>query len=170
MFCEIEARGVALDVGGQREHDFLNWLAREASFELADAQVFGCDAVYRRDFSAQDVEFAFKGAGFFDAEDVHGAFDDTDDGGIAVRVGTDGTRIRFGKSAAVGAIADAFARLRNRVGEVLRGPGVALHNVERDAFGGARPNSWQLAQGGQKLLDGSGKVQSHVEALNHPWN
>jgi hypothetical protein len=41
-----------------------------------------------------------------------------------------------------------FAGLKDGLSETARRAGITLHNMERNAFGGAGPNSRQLAKGG----------------------
>ena len=146
-FGEVEAGGVAFDIGAQRKDDFADWLVLQSSFEFHDAQVFGFDAVQGRDAAAEDMKFAAKSAGAFDADDIHRAFDDADKGGIALRVGTDFAGALLGEGAADFAITNAVSRFDEHGCQLTDSVGVGLNEVHGKAFGGTRANAGETVEG-----------------------
>ena len=159
-FGEVMAGGVAFHVGAEGDDDFLDGLVLQALFQFGDAEVLGLDAVERRNLSAENVVFAVEGRGLFHAKDVSGVLDEADQAGVAARVGANGAGVSLGQGAADGAVADAFARLDEELGELFRFVRVALDEMQRQAFRGARADAGQLVQGGDELGDGIG--EGHV--------
>jgi hypothetical protein len=99
-FGKVMAGGVAFDIAGQGEDDFVDVLGWDALDELGDAEIFGADAVERRDFSTEDVELAAVSAGLFDGENIDGTLDDAKERAITAEVLADFTWLFFGESAA----------------------------------------------------------------------
>ena len=147
-FGEIMAGGIAFDIGGEREDDFFDVLLWDALDELGDAEIFGADAVERGKFAAEDVKLAAKAAGFFDGENVHGFFDDAEEGWIASCVGADGAGLAFGEAAALGAELNCAACVGEGFGEIGGEFGGRLDEVESDAFGGAGADAGEFAERG----------------------
>ena len=125
--------------------------------ELGDAEVFGADAVEGGDFAAEDMVGAVEAAGFFDAEDVDGAFDEAEEGVIAAGIIAKGAGLAFGEAAAELAEGDAFAGGEEGGGEGLDDGLIGLNDVEGDAFGGAGADAGQFGERGDEIYDRFGK-------------
>src|SRR5688572_10910004 len=69
---EIETGGVTLHVRAQSQNDLSNGIAGETLLQFSDTQIFGSNAVERRDLSPQHMELAAIASGFFDTDNVHG--------------------------------------------------------------------------------------------------
>src|SRR4051812_19492452 len=72
---QIKAGRVALHVSAKSDHDFFDGFGFETPLQFGDSEVIRFHAVQRRNLSPQSVIFAFEGAGFFDADDIHRTFD-----------------------------------------------------------------------------------------------
>ena len=149
-FGQVKAGGVAFDVGSEGEHDFLNGLLGEPFFQFGDPEILGLDAIKGRDFSAEDVVFAAESAGFFDADDIHRAFDEADQAGVAPRVRAKVAARLFGQGAANLAGPNLVAGLDQGLGQMLDRAGFRLDEVQSDSFRGARADAGQLVQGGDQ--------------------
>jgi hypothetical protein len=149
-FGEIKAGGVALNVGSQRDDDFLDRLPPQPLFQRSDMKVIRFDAIQRGDFSAEDVIFAAVGARFFDADDIDRPFHQADEGRIASRIGADVALGFLRQGSANVAGTHLIARVENGFGEVAHGPGLGLDEVQSEPFGGSRADPGQLIQGGDK--------------------
>src|SRR5262249_41205744 len=69
---QIERRGLAFDRRVGRQHDLPHAAVLQAPQQLADAQVFGADAVERREAAVQDVIAAAKLAGALEGDEIGG--------------------------------------------------------------------------------------------------
>ena len=96
----------AFDVIAQGEHDFRDRFVFQALFEAGEIELVGTDAVDGREAAVKDVVGAAIGRGTFDRHQVGDLFDDTDGGGLALDVETDGAELGFGQAAATGATPD----------------------------------------------------------------
>ena len=154
---EVVTGGIAFDVGAEGDDDFVNGFAREALFQTGDAEVFGFNTVERRNFSAEDVKFSAKGTSFLNAQDVHGAFDDADERGVAARVGAESAGGLLSERAADFAKFNLRAGTEDGVGEIFDDGGIGLDQMQGDALGGTRTDAGQFAQGGGERIDGIGE-------------
>ena len=76
--------------------------------------------------------------------------------GVAPRVGADGAGGLFGQRAARVAESDLLAREQNDFGELFHGGGIGLHQMQRQALGGTRPDAGQFGERGDELVMESG--------------
>lgn len=156
-FGEVGAGGLALDVAAEGEDNLLDALGGNAGLEGIDAKVFRSHAIEGTDASAEGVVASAVGAGFLEAEDVEGAFDDAKDAVGAGRVGAEGAGLGLGEGAAGFAGGDAFAGGDEHVGEGTDERGIGLHEVQGEAFGGAGPDAGESPEGGGQGDDRFGK-------------
>jgi hypothetical protein len=97
------------------------------------------------------------GRGLLNAQDIDGAFHDAHERTVPAGVRADFARLFFGQSAASRAFRDSLARRHEQPGEFLDGRGVRLDDMERDPFGGPRPNARQTAEDGHQARYWFGK-------------
>ncbi len=140
-FRQIKSGGIAFDVRPEGNHNFLNGFRGETFFQFGNAQVIRVDAIQGRNFSTEDVKFAVERAGLFDAQDIHGLLHYSDQGRIAPRVGANLAGGGLSQCAAIGAELNPLPRAHDRFGQLFRIGTVGLHEVQRDAFGGAGANA-----------------------------
>ena len=81
--AEVMGGGLALDVRADGEDDFAHGTGGEATFELADPEVFRMDVIEWRQPSTEHVVEPVVGAGAFEGDDVGWLFDHADDGLVA---------------------------------------------------------------------------------------
>src|SRR5437870_12249005 len=93
---------------------------------------------------------AAKGARLFDAENIDGALDDTEERRIAPGIGANRARVLLGKTAADRAKTDTLPRRDNRLGQMLDRSGFGLNDMERDALGRARADARECGEGGHQ--------------------
>jgi len=79
--------------------------------------------------------FSVKGAGPFDAQDLHRPLDDANQRSIAARIGADGTWGIFGEGATGFAQANTTAGIEDALSELLDRCGVVLDQVQSNSLG-----------------------------------
>lgn len=146
VFGEIKARGIALHICAQGENNLPDRFARQPRVQLGNAQILRSDSLEWRNLPAKDMIAALKTASFLNADDVHRLFDHTHQGRIAARIRAKVARNILRKRAAGGAASDSFARVQDRLSQLLHGRSIALHQTQRDPFGGTRADAWQPAE------------------------
>ena len=101
--------------------------------------------------------FAAIGSGLFDADNVHGLFNEADLRSVATRVAANRARLALGQAAANPAGLNAFARGENGLGELANRVCFRLHEIKGDALGGARADAGQFVERGGKHDDWFGE-------------
>ena len=152
-FAEVKSRCVALNVSPERNDNFFNRLGFEAFFKLCDAQIFGFDAVERRNFSAEDVIFSAKGTGFLDAQNINGLLNDAHQGRVSARVAANITGRCLSQRATSCAELDSLARANHRLGQLFCIRVFRLDQMQGDTLRRARPDAGQTVQRGDEGRD-----------------
>ena len=153
-FREVVTRGIAFHVRAERENDFLDRLCTEALLEICDSQILRLHAVERRNLAAKHVKLSVKRSRLLDADDVHRPFDNADQRSVASRIGADGAGNMLGQSSANRTGLDAFARVKDGLGELFDCAGFALHKMQRQSLRRTRPDARQRVQRREQLGDG----------------
>jgi hypothetical protein len=147
-FGQVECSGVPFDIGSQSDYDFADLAVSEAVFERGDAKVFRLNAVDWGNLSPKHMVSAVEGPGFFDAEDVDGAFEDAEEGTIATRVRAKATRRVFGQGSANLAQANTLSGANQGLGQFSHGLAFGLDEMKGDAFGGPRADAGEFTESG----------------------
>ena len=125
----------------------------EQRLEAVEAELFGPDAVERREVAHQHEVAAAVAARLLDRDDVGGRFDDAERRGVAPRRGADFAELAIRQHAAAPAVHDVRRRVLEGARERAAAVAVALEQVESHALGRLRADARQDAQG----LDEAGK-------------
>jgi hypothetical protein len=160
---QIKPGGVPFNVSAECYDNFFNGLGDQAFFQLRNSQIIRFNAIEWGDFSAKDVIFTTKRAGFFNAQDVNGLFDHAHHGPIAPRIGTNIAGRCLSQRAAICAELNSFARANDGIGQLFGVRSFRLDEMQCNALRRPRADARQTVQGGHERSDGFGK--SHAFAL-----
>src|SRR2546430_17421118 len=108
---KIDSRRFALDARIGRENDLLRSRRLEPRQELAHAQIFGADAIERRERAEQDVVAPPELAGALEGEEIIGLLNDAEDLLVRLRAAADAAGILLGTVEADAAVDDAGLEL-----------------------------------------------------------
>ena len=81
------------------------------------------------------MEFASETAGLFDADNINGPLDETDNRVVAPGIGADCAWDLLSEGAAIGAEANALANFRNGLRKLPDHGWITLHQMEGDPLG-----------------------------------
>lgn len=145
---DVEGGAVAFKVGVGGHDDFGDAAGADAFDEGVDGQIVRLDAFQRGDVAVEDVINPAAQAGLFEADDVFGLLDDTDDVVLAAGVGADAADLRLGQVEANAALADVGLDIADGLGQGEGLFGVGFEDVKRQPFGGLGADA---GQGGELL-------------------
>ena len=150
---EVGGRRLALEVRIGGDDDLGDGAVLQARQQLLDAQLVGADAGDGTDRTTQHVIAAAEFAGALDGDDVLALLDDTDDAGVAPRVGAD---LAFDVDRDIAAD-NAEVDLLLGLGDGGRQPSdvgrVGVEDVERDALGALRTDAGQTPEFVDEVLN-----------------
>ena len=117
---QIIGRGLAFHIGAEGEDDFHAAAVFHAPHQRGNFEVFGGNAVERREFSAKAMVAALERAGSFQRDHIGRLFNDAKDGVVAFRIVADIAAFAGGEEAAGREMRENIAYSR-KLGTILSG-------------------------------------------------